>query len=141
MFLLGSHKLKIVDLINRQTSSTFCSSDIYMGSQICLFVLGCWTPPSTNIQFCWWRKPEELEKTTDLSQVIDKLYHIMLYTSPWPRFELTTSVMIDTDFIGSCKCNYHRITATTDPELRYGRWLLIFILINKKKICILCLNI
>jgi hypothetical protein len=51
-----------------------------------------------------------------LSQVIDTLYHIMLYTSPWSRFELTTSVVIDTDCRDSCESNYHTITATAAPD-------------------------
>jgi hypothetical protein len=55
------------------------------------------------------------EKTTDLSHVTDKLYHTILHTSPWSRFELTTSVVIVTDCIGSCKSHYHTIRATTAP--------------------------
>ena len=77
----------------------------------------CLMPLTTVISWQSILVLEDPEKTTDLSQVTDRLYNIMLYTLPWSRFELTTSVVIGTDCIGSCKSNYHTITTMTAPHL------------------------
>ena len=52
-----------------------------------------------------------------------QIYRIMLYTSSWSRFNLTTSVVIGTNWIGSCKSNYHTITESM-AQVQY--WYLVY---------------
>ena len=55
-----------------------CPSISTFQLRLLLCGLGLWslTPLSTKFQFYWWRIPE---KTTDLSQVTDKLHQRILY--------------------------------------------------------------
>jgi len=86
---------------------------------VCLMVLNA---TFNNISAISWRSVLLVEETgrpgqnhRPVASHGQTLFTLMLYTSPRLRFELTASAVIATDYIGSCKSNYHTITVTTTP--------------------------
>ena len=72
-----------------------------------------------------WKKQEYLEKGTELSQISDKLDHVMLYRAhlTYERdSNSTTWIVICTDCSSSRKSNNHTIATTVCPWLAIGRW-------------------
>ena len=84
--------------------------------------------PFNNISVISWWSVLLMEETglpgetTDLSQVTDKLYHMLLFRVhlAWAGFEVTTLVVIGTDCTGSCKSNYHTCVCLM---IQCQRWL------------------
>jgi hypothetical protein len=82
-----------------------------------------------NVEAWWWWSVLLVKETgvhgettiSNLRQVTYKLYHIVLYWVhlAWVWLELTTSVVIGTNCIGSCKSNYYTITTTMAPTYKW----------------------
>ena len=68
-----------------------------------------------------WRKPKPCRKS--LTNFIT--HSCIEYTSPRMGFELTTVVVIGTDWTGSYKSNYNTFMATTAPQLLLVTWRII----------------
>ena len=83
---------------NDQNDESYLKGLVYIGLGL---VSLCFTPLSTIFQlyrdgpFYWWKEPGYPEKITDLWQVTDKLYHIMLYRVHLAMNEVRTHIVSD----------------------------------------------
>ena len=104
-------------LLKTSSDDFFLIKDVH--GCVCLFCFVISNVTFKNISVISWRSVLiGGENHRPVASDWQTFYHIMLYTSPWSRLELTTAVVIGTDYIGNCKSNYHMITATTAPRIR-----------------------
>ena len=116
---------QLKDLILKLFGLIFRRIYIYMCVCVCLLVWWCLTSFSTIFQLYrggqlhWWRKPEDLEKTTDLSQVIRHTQAWLLYRCrpPLPNFKQYQDRNI-------CFQQYHRLTSSIITIWRFVWWCL-----------------
>jgi hypothetical protein len=84
----------------------------------------CLTPLSTIFQIYRGRQFLLVEETgvpgENHRPVASHWQYYIEYTSAWTGFELTTLLVISTDWLGSNKSNYHMITIATAP-CSYGQ--------------------
>ena len=90
--------------------------------------LWCLMPLSTifqlyrGSQFYWWRKPEFLEKTTDLSQLIALIAQVVVNTTtirsrPWRPLLMMEKLHFDNKYSGTCVIRH--LSFSTSCDIRH----------------------